>query len=240
VLVCDAARGLLALDPATGRVETLATEARGQRMLLVDNAAVHSSGDVYFSDSSRVHRLDRYERDIAEDTSTGRLLRLTTSGDVEVLVERLRFANGVALAADESFVAVAESGGRRVVRRWLTGPQTGQTDVLADDLPGYPDNLSLGTDGLLWVALASPPIPALERLARMPPPVRRLAGRAPRRLRPRAGRSARVLALDATGHVVHDLDLPSQDFHFVTGVREHEGRVWLGSLREPAIAWCEP
>src|SRR5690349_6004599 len=61
VLVCDARHGLLALDPATGRIETLATLARGQRMLLVDNAAVHSSGDVFFSDSSRVHRLEHYD-----------------------------------------------------------------------------------------------------------------------------------------------------------------------------------
>ena len=26
------------------------------------------------------------------------------------------------------------------------------------------------------------------------------------------------------------------DYHMVTGVREHEGRVWLGSLHEPAVA----
>ena len=26
------------------------------------------------------------------------------------------------------------------------------------------------------------------------------------------------------------------DYHFVTGVREHDGRVWLGSLEEPAVA----
>src|SRR3954470_18387505 len=63
LLVCDAAHGLLALDPANGRTETLATLVRGQRMLVVNNAAVHSSGDVYFSDSSRVHRLEHWERD---------------------------------------------------------------------------------------------------------------------------------------------------------------------------------
>ena len=29
-------------------------------------------------------------------------------------------------------------------------------------------------------------------------------------------------------------DLP--EYHMVTGVREHEGRVWLGSLEEPGVA----
>ena len=28
-------------------------------------------------------------------------------------------------------------------------------------------------------------------------------------------------------------------WHLATGVREHDGRVWLGSLVEPAIAWSD-
>jgi hypothetical protein len=35
---------------------------------------------------------------------------------------------------------------------------------------------------------------------------------------------------------VHDVDLPDSTYHMVTGVREHDGRLWLGSLHEPAIA----
>jgi hypothetical protein len=45
-----------------------------------------------------------------------------------------------------------------------------------------------------------------------------------------------VQAYDDEGRLVHDLDLDTPDFHMVTGVREHEGRVWLGSLHEPAVA----
>ena len=33
--------------------------------------------------------------------------------------------------------------------------------------------------------------------------------------------------------------LPADDYHLVTGVREQDGRVWLGSLVEPAVAWFE-
>jgi hypothetical protein len=35
---------------------------------------------------------------------------------------------------------------------------------------------------------------------------------------------------------VHDVDIGHPAFHMVTGVREHEGRVWLGSLHEAAVA----
>jgi sugar lactone lactonase YvrE len=36
-----------------------------------------------------------------------------------------RYANGVALAPDESFVAVVETCSMRVRRRWLKGPKVG-------------------------------------------------------------------------------------------------------------------
>jgi hypothetical protein len=35
---------------------------------------------------------------------------------------------------------------------------------------------------------------------------------------------------------VHDLDLAARDYAMVTGVREHDGTVWLGSLEQPAVA----
>ena len=46
----------------------------------------------------------------------------------------------------------------------------------------------------------------------------------------------RVQAYDDAGTLVHDVDVDTPDYHMVTGVREHEGRVWLGSLHEPAVA----
>lgn len=236
LLVCDARRGLLALDPRDGRVETLTEAVHGQRMVFCNNAAVHSGGDIWFSDSSRVHGIERWKADLVEDTRSGRLLRRTADGSVEVVLEGLRFANGVALAADESYVAVAETAGRTVVRRWLAGPRAGEVDHLVTDLPGYPDNIARGSDGLVWVTIASPTDPVLERLMTAPLPVRRLAWRLPEALQPRPRRTARVMAFDDTGRTVHDCTLDASGYHLVTGVREHAGRVWLGSLQQPAVA----
>jgi hypothetical protein len=44
------------------------------------------------------------------------------------------------------------------------------------------------------------------------------------------------MAFDDDGGLVHDIDADASRFHMVTGVREHAGRVWLGSLAEPAVA----
>jgi sugar lactone lactonase YvrE len=239
ILVCDAVRGLLALDPATGRIELLSRLVHGQRIKVCNNAAVHSDGTIFFSDSSKVFDLAHWKADLAENTGTGRLLRRDPGGTVSVLVEGLRFANGVALSADESFVAVAESGGRSVVRRWLAGPLAGQTDTLVGDLPGYPDNIARGSDGLIWVTIASPVLPTLELIMRGPMPLRRLAWRLPARLQPKPKPIVRVMAFDDDGSVVHDRSLEATRFHMATGVRERDGRVWLGSLEQPAVAFFD-
>ncbi|MFN8196608.1 MAG: SMP-30/gluconolactonase/LRE family protein [Nocardioidaceae bacterium] len=236
LLVCDARRGLLHVDPQTGGVELVADEVGGHRFVFCNNAAVAGSGDIWFSDSSTRFGIDQWKDDLVQNTRTGRLLRRLPDGEVTVVLERLAFANGVALAADESYVAVAETAARTVVRHWLSGPHAGQRDLLCTDLPGYPDNISRGSDGLIWVSIASPTDPVVDRLQRAPLWLRRQVTRIPERLQPKPQRTVRVQAYDDQGALVHDLDLDAAGYHMVTGVREHDGRVWLGSLHEPAVA----
>ena len=237
LLVADAEKGLLAMSTTTGVVERLVTEVDGQRMLVVNNAAVARNGDIWFSDSSTKYPLSKWRNDFVEHTRTGRLLCRRVDGSVEVHLDGLAFANGVALSSDESFVCVAESGGRSVQRLWLTGEKAGTHDFFVDDLPGYPDNIARGTDGLIWVTIASPATRLIETLRlRMPLPVRMAATRLPSVLQPKPQRTVRVQAFDDAGRLVHDIDADAGHFHMVTGVREHHGEVWLASLEEPALA----
>jgi sugar lactone lactonase YvrE len=236
LLVCDAHRGLLRIDTTTGVVEGVADSVDGARMVFCNNAAIATDGTVWFSDSSRDYGIDSWRSDIIMATRSGRLLRRDPDGTIATVLDGLDFANGVALAADESYVAVAESGGCTVVRHWITGPKAGTRDFLVPELPGYPDNISRGSDGLVWVAIASPPNALAARIRSGPTWLRRTADRIPTRLQPQPGRCVRVQAYDDSGTLVHDLDLPSDGYAFVTGVREHEGRVWMGSLHESAVA----
>jgi len=242
LLVCDARRGVLVVDRDSGAVQTLVAEVDGRPMRFCNNAAVARDGAVYFSDTSTVHGIDAWRAEMVEVTRTGRLLRWSSGGAVEILLDGLAFANGVALAGDESFVVVAETAARTVVRHWLTGPAAGTRDYLVEDLPGYPDNISRGSDGLIWVTIASPRDPVVERLQRGPMWLRRGVTRIPQRLQPAPKRTIRVQAYDDAGALVRDVRVdpgPDAAFHMVTGVREHEGRVWMGSLHESAVAVLE-
>jgi sugar lactone lactonase YvrE len=236
VLVCDAHRGLLRVDPEDGAVETLVSEVHGRALKFCNNAAIASDGTVYFTDSSLRFGIDHYRADLLEHSGTGRLLRRDPDGAVEVLDRGLQFANGVALAEDESFLVYAETGNYSISKLWLTGERAGQSEVLVANLPGFPDNISTGTDGLFWVALPAPRNPALDRLHRMHPVFRKLAWSLPERLQPQPGRTVWVLGVDGSGTLVHDLQGSGEQFHEVTGAREHGGRLWLGSLVGRAIA----
>jgi sugar lactone lactonase YvrE len=240
LLVCDAVRGVLRVSIASGAVEVLVGEVDGSPMRFCNNAAVAADGTIWFSDSSLHYGVLAWKDDFVQDTHTGRLVRRDPDGTVTVVMGGLRFSNGVALAADESYVAVAECRGRTVVRLWLTGPRAGERDHLVTDLPGYPDNISRGSDGLIWVTIASPVDPLVERLGSAPMMLRRAVTKIPEALQPRPKVTIRVQAYDDDGRLVHDLDLPQPErgpgYHMVTGVREHEGKVWMGSLHEPSVA----
>jgi hypothetical protein len=83
--------------------------------------------------------------------------------------------------------------------------------------------------------------PVVELLRnRGPLLVRKAATRIPELMHPKPKRTARVQAYDETGRLVHDIDAAADEFHMVTGVREHHGQVWMGSLLEPALAVLSP
>jgi hypothetical protein len=104
------------------------------------------------------------------------------------------------------------------------------------DLPGFPDNISTGSDGLVWVAMASRRNPLLDRLHPAHPLLREVVWRIPARLQPQPTAMAWVMAFDTDGTLVHDRQGSVDGFSMATGVREVDGTVWMGSLEASAVA----
>ena len=216
-------------------------EVDGEPMRFCNNAAVAGDGTIWFSDSSLHYGMEQWKDDFVQHTRTGRLLRRDPDGTVEVVLDGLAFANGVALAADESYVAVAECRGRTVVRLWLAGPRAGERDHLVTDLPGLPRQHQPGQRRADLGRRREPGRPASSSgSARRPMPLRKAVTRIPEALQPkpaaddpgaglRRRRPARARPRPAGPE-------RGAGYHMVTGVREHDGRVWLGSLHEPAVA----
>lgn len=242
LIVADAYRGLLAVAP-DGAVTTLADTVDGQSIRYADDVDVAADGTIWFSDASTKFgaeanggTLPASRLDILEHGGHGRLLAHDpVRGTTRVVTAGLEFANGVAVDPQQRFVAIAETGRYRVMRWWLTGDKAGTLDVLIDELPGFPDNVSIGRDGRIWVALVSPRSGVIDALAPLPF-LRKVAHRLPSALQPQPERHGHVIAVNEQGEVVVDLQDPTGAYALTTGVLETEKDLWIGSLTEPVVA----
>ena len=237
LIVADGYRGLLQISMA-GEINVLATEADGVPFRFTNNADVASDGSIYFSDaSSKFGPAMRARDDVIEHGGNGRLMRyVPDTGEVEVLLDGLQFANGVALAPDESFVLVAETGRYTLVRYWLSGEQAGSHDLFYENLPGLPDNIASNGRDTIWVALFAPRNALLDAMSGSPF-MRKVAFRLPELLQPQPAAHAFVLGLSLDGEVTHNLQHKGRDsFHPITGAVEANGKLYLGSLERDAFA----
>ncbi|GAA2712167.1 SMP-30/gluconolactonase/LRE family protein [Actinoplanes palleronii] len=235
VLVCDHDRGLLEVRP-DGSVEVLVDTVDGEPLTFASNVVQGLDGTIWFTTSTSQWHLDQHLGDVFEHSNTGRLLRRDPDGAVTTVLSGLKFANGLVLAPDESYLLVAETTGYRVQRHWLTGSRAGDTETLVGNLPGFPDNMWLGGDGLVWVAIAAPRNTLLDRLLPLPGFLRLLVWNLPAALRPQPVPIAWVMAFDLDGSRVHDLRVADGSYGFVTSVAERDGVLVLGSLTEDDVA----
>ena len=237
LLICDSHSGLLRLDPDSGRIESLVTEVAGRPLKFCSNVVESSDGTIYFTESTSRFHYEFYKGAVLEATATGSLFRRGVDGTVTTLASGLRFANGVALTADESALIVAETTGCRLSKYPITGSGIGEPVRLIENLPGYPDNISLAPDGRIWVALVSDRNPMGEWLAPRSPILRRLLWRLPYRWLPNPHPVVWAIAIDPEdGSVQAQFSITDQRFALATGLVEHDGTLWLGCIGKPAVA----
>jgi sugar lactone lactonase YvrE len=237
LIICDAQRGLLAHRP-DGSLEVLAAEYKGTPFTFCSNVTVAADGTIYFSHSSTKYNLANWTGDILEHRPTGRLFRYSNDGTVELLLDGLGFANGIALARDESFIVVAETIGYDLVKLELTGDRQGALTRFGDPLPGMPDNIAADADGNIWISIVAPRIGVVDFLLPRNPVWRKALWAVPERLLQSAqGTPATgVRVLDHTGATVYDFIGTHPDFGNPTAVWPVGDKVWLASLPANALA----
>jgi sugar lactone lactonase YvrE len=234
LIVADAVKGLLSVDPE-GAVKVLCTKAGLHPFRFADDVDVDSQNVAWFSDASfkfgpAAHAME----EALESAPNGRLVKYDiNTGECEVVLDDLFFANGVAVSPDDSYVLVNETMRYRVKRVFVRGPRAGETEILIDNLPGFPDGISTGTNGVFWLAIFAPRNALLDT-AGPKPWLRKLIYRIPPALQPKPERHPFILGLDADGKVVHNLQ-DSKGIEFAKSTSAEEAGDWLyvGSLTEP-------
>lgn len=236
LLVANAYLGLQRVAP-DGTVEVLTNSFAGSPIDYTDDVAVAMNGMIYFTDASSKFGAMKtggsYEAslmDVMEHGGHGRVFRYEPSTDETTLViDGLNFANGVAVSDDQQYLVICETGTYRVLRHWIAGPQSGATEVIIDNLPGFPDNVNNGLNGRFWVGLVAPRNELLDDMSGRPW-LRKMVQRLPAALRPQAIPSSHVIAINADSDVLMNLQDTHSRIPALTGVLETSDTIWLTSL----------
>mmetsp|Transcript_78736 Transcript_78736/g.228572 ORF Transcript_78736/g.228572 Transcript_78736/m.228572 type:complete len:396 (-) Transcript_78736:76-1263(-) len=255
LLVCDSLKGLLRVGITDGRIEVLANRvtATGDPLNYANDLDVAADGTVYFTSSTAgavglnaagfYDTMRSYLFNMLAGDATGRLLSWNpATREVVQLLDGIAYANGVAVSADGSFVAVVETNLCRVRRYWLRGPKKGTYDILVDKLPGVPDGITRSASGGFWVTLPIAVTPLINFLGprRM---LRQIVSHFIVQVLPYVTRAwGCVVRLDAEGKPLENLmDSTGEVVSTVSAVTETpDGRLFLGNLGGTGVSWISP
>lgn len=242
LIVADAFLGLLSVSPQ-GEITILTNQVDGSPIRYADDVDIAPNGKIYFSDASV--RFGAKENggtypasllDIMEHSRSGRVLEYSPKTmNTRVVMDKLSFANGIAMSPNGQFILINETSEYRIHKFWLAGDKAGTSQILIDNLPGFPDNISTGQDGRFWFGLASPRLKIVDALADKPW-LRKVAQRLPQFLRPKAGHYSHVVAIDSDGNILASLQDPSGAYPVTTGVLETDDYLYISSLTAATAA----
>lgn len=145
--ICDIRKqAVLRLDLASMKIETLVETVGDYRLKTPNYPAFTREGALYFSDSGDFN------------TVTGLIFRVEKSGKKAFWAGgTLNFANGIALAPDESYLYVVESFLPGISRFRIQADGTaGPREVFVPELREVPDGLAFDAEGNLYCSCYAP------------------------------------------------------------------------------------
>jgi sugar lactone lactonase YvrE len=228
-----------------------------------DAVKIGPGGTIWLTDASRRFgakdlgsTFEASVYDALEHSCTGRIIAQDPVSLVaRVVLAELCFPNGIEFSGDGGTMYISETGAFRILAidlarlstvRSMQGEagvptlaqatQQGAVRVLLDNLPGYPDNLTRGSSGRLWVGLTKPRNALVDRAAEHPF-WRSVIARLPRFLWPVPKSYGHVFAFEESGKVVDDLQDPSGTYPETTAATEADGKLFIQSLHAHTIGW---
>ncbi|HRP71743.1 MAG TPA: SMP-30/gluconolactonase/LRE family protein [Luteimonas sp.] len=171
-LLHDTGGPLQRLDLASGRLETLVDAVDGRRLVASNAPAIGPDGAIYCTHSTWSN-----PSNVGTTEPTGFVYRVTREGEVSIVADRIRGANGCCFDADFRHLFVAQTAAGNVLRyrrqpgggyadRQVWGGQLGEApdnitvpeifeamDAAGRSTLGHPDGVALDVRGNLWVTL---------------------------------------------------------------------------------------
>ena len=139
------------------------------RLRLADDLDIADDGRIFFCEATMRYEMHEWPVDGLEARGNGRIICYDPkTGTTQTVLRGLKFPNGICVASDGQSILFAETFACSVRRYWFDGPKKGKVETVIDNLPGYPDNINLASDGNYWLALVGMRSPTLDLAWQMP------------------------------------------------------------------------
>ena len=243
--VCVGGMGLYRVTPDR-KVEKVTDETNrsyssindDSRLRLADDLDITDDGRIFFSEATVRFEMHEWVTDALEARGNGRIICFDpNTGKTHTVIRDLKFPNGVCIASDGQSFLFAETWNCSVKRHWFDGPKKGTTEMVLENMPGFPDNINNSSDGNYWMSLVGMRNPALDLAWKMPDFRARMARRVPgdEWLFPNINTGC-VLKFNEKGEVLETLwDMGGHNHPMITSMREHRGYLYLGGIQNNRI-----
>lgn len=230
--------GLIRIAPDKKVTVLARQDEKGNKFLIPNGLDLASDGRIYFSNTSEIapYTVKYGRKVILESKPTGGLYCYDPkTRAVKTLIEGAYFANGVALSREEDYVLLVETSRYRVLRYWLKGPKAGQTETFMDNLPGFPNGISIREDGSYWLGFSTKRTAALDKI-HPKKGMKKLVFGLPEFMQPKAQKFGMVMHVSGEGAILQTLfDTKGTVLPEAGAVKEHNGFLYLGGDVLPHI-----
>lgn len=230
--------GLISISPERKVTVLAGKDDQGRPFLIPNGLDIASDGKIYFTNTSDESAYNiKYGRKIVlEMKPEGGLYRYDPeTNKVETLIDGTYFGNGVVLSEDESYLLMVETVKYRVLRYWLKGEKAGQSEVFIDNLPGFPNGISIREDGSYWLGFSTKRNDALDKI-HPKPGMKKFVYALPTWLQPKAEKFGIIMNISAEGEILHTYYDTTGNFVPESGtVKEKDGYLYIGGDVAPFI-----
>lgn len=222
------------------QIDTLVSHTpEGLPILMGTGMKIAADGKVYFANMSSTHTTsaDYINRIILEMKPTGGVYCYDPGTKTTTTISPGNyFGNGLALATDESYLLISETSKYRILKYWLTGDKIGTQEILIDNLPGFPNNITRRANGHFWLGFTTKRSDQLDDIHHKVG-MKKIVYSLPSFLQPEAEKFGMIIEITGEGEIVQALFDPTGSKVMEAGaVKEVNGKLYLGGDTVPYVS----
>ncbi|MHA4809003.1 SMP-30/gluconolactonase/LRE family protein [Flavitalea flava] len=231
LIACVIGKGLASID-SLGQVTWLALhDSDNQPFQIPNDMDIAGNGDIFFSVTSgeTYFNTDNMVKLLASSQPQGGLYCYHPStGNVETIAKGFLGINGVSLTQNEQALLVVEMGAYRIKKIWIKGEKKGTQETIAENLPGFPNNIVRRKDGTFWLAFSTNRNDELDKIHPYPL-LKKIVMGLPGFLKPQPAPFGLLLHIDEQGKILNSYyDTQGKTVSEMSSVFEYKDKLYMG------------